>query len=874
MGEVYLAASRGEPGLRKLVVIKRVRAELASDDEYRAMLLEEARFAVRLDHPNIVHTFEVGVFDGRPYLAMEYLEGQPLGRVLRAHGKMPPLLASRLMADALAGLHAAHELTDYDGRPLGIVHRDVSPQNLFVTYAGVVKVVDFGVAKATQSGDKTKSGVLKGKLAYMSPEHVKEEAVDRRADVFAAGIVLWELLTGRRLFKPKHGAHGVALVLYEPIPPPSREAPDVPPALDSIVLRAVERDPAVRWATAGEMREALYDFMRGLPGGLMRRDEVGKIVAHLFERERADAKKRIADFMARAATGSEEQIGALERLSPGSSVPPSSGISNEEEVRTVPARPGAARNEESTPPPAERPEPSKPSEPSTLETVQADEKDEKVTTDTRTSATVSTPGGTPRRAGRGRALGALVGLALVAGAAAFALRPPQAAPPVTPATAAPSTASALPAPPPVMIMAGSGTIGVGAVPALVAGYLRKRGASAVETAPGSGPDTVVVIGTMRPDAKESVLVRSEGTHAGVACLLRKECDVAMAARAADDAEVAEAREKGLGDLRSPLSEHVIALDGISIIVNPSNPVRSLDRDQLGRLFAGEIRDWHEVGGAPGPVALMSHEEGSGTYDLVGALLLRGRRIDARAKLLPDNDALTSSVVLDPSAIGYVGFPFVRGARPLAVGDPGLPALVPSPFTIAGESYLLSRRFYFYTSPLPKPGVLELVDWVASADGQRVLRDTGYVDLEPTLAASAPCDPRCPSRYAAATKHARRLSTDFRFRDAEAHAVAEHEARQLDARAVADIDRVIRFLHLHPSGKVMLLGFVDATGDARADERRAKELARAVDVELAARGARATVVDGFGGEMPLAANRDDWGRRKNRRVETWLEGVSE
>ena len=208
MAEVFLAVRHGHGGFTKLVVIKRLRADLYMSPDgphYRQLLLDEANLAARLHHPNIVQTHEVHDDAGAPYLVMEYLDGQPLTQVvtaaLRAGLRVPVRLALHVVAEVLAGLEHAHALCDYDGAPLAVVHRDVSPHNVFWTYAGDVKLMDFGVARSALGASLTVAGTVKGKLGYMAPEQARGEALDHRADLFAAGIVLWELLAGRRFLR-------------------------------------------------------------------------------------------------------------------------------------------------------------------------------------------------------------------------------------------------------------------------------------------------------------------------------------------------------------------------------------------------------------------------------------------------------------------------------------------------------------------------------------------------------------------------------------------------------------------------------------------------------------------------------------------------
>src|SRR6476659_1558183 len=259
MADVFLSVARGQMGFNKLAVIKRLRQALAEEPSFRNMFLDEARLAARLSHPNIVHTYEVGEQNGVYFIAMEYLEGQSLNKVLkealRRKEGIEPELGARIIADALGGLAYAHALADYDGRPLGIIHRDVSPHNIFVTYDGHTKVVDFGIAKAALSSTETEVGVLKGKVAYMSPEQAMGGRIDQRADLFAMGIVLWELIARQRLMTGDNAANTLHRLMNEPIPRLSAAVPGIDPNLEMIVMRALEKDPALRWQSGQEMRE-------------------------------------------------------------------------------------------------------------------------------------------------------------------------------------------------------------------------------------------------------------------------------------------------------------------------------------------------------------------------------------------------------------------------------------------------------------------------------------------------------------------------------------------------------------------------------------------------------------------------------------------
>jgi serine/threonine protein kinase len=263
MAEVYLALSGDVPGFRTLVVVKRILPHLASNAQFIRMFLDEARLAALLDHPNIVRIIEVG-HDGEDYfLVMELVQGKPLSAVLRKaareHRPPSPALTSYLISQAAHGLAYAHTLTDGDNRPLGVVHRDVSPQNVLISFEGAVKMIDFGVARAFGRVAHTSPGGLKGKIDYMSPEQASAEEVDHRADVFALGVVLWEAVTGRRLFRRETELATMRAIVDDPIPHPS-EIVSIPQELDAIVMRALRKRKDARFASAQEMAVALEKF--------------------------------------------------------------------------------------------------------------------------------------------------------------------------------------------------------------------------------------------------------------------------------------------------------------------------------------------------------------------------------------------------------------------------------------------------------------------------------------------------------------------------------------------------------------------------------------------------------------------------------------
>ncbi|RKH62214.1 protein kinase domain-containing protein [Corallococcus aberystwythensis] len=269
MAQIYLARRPGSDAPDKLLVLKRILPHLSENDEFVRMFLDEARIAARLAHPNVVQIYDLGAEGDTFFIAMEYIHGVDARRLWKrsetAGLPLPVPLVCRILLEACAGLDYAHKKTDATGRPLDIVHRDVSPQNILVTFDGGVKVVDFGIAKAADQATVTRSGVLKGKYSYMSPEQASGQRVDRRSDVFALGVVLHELLTGGRLFKRPSDMLTLSAVAECHVPVPSVVAPRVPVELDAIVLKALAKDPDARYQHAQELQRALEGWLASQP---------------------------------------------------------------------------------------------------------------------------------------------------------------------------------------------------------------------------------------------------------------------------------------------------------------------------------------------------------------------------------------------------------------------------------------------------------------------------------------------------------------------------------------------------------------------------------------------------------------------------------
>ncbi len=266
MAELYLGYTRAMHGFEKLVVLKRILPQYAGNPEFVRMFLDEARLAATLDHANIAHVYDIGEHQGSYFFAMEYVHGQSLLKVMRAvtlaRRPLPIEHSLHVIIGTCAGLHYAHERVGLDGNPLGIVHRDVSPPNVIITYDGLVKVVDFGIAKAETASSSTNVGTLKGKVPYMSPEQCRSEGADRRSDIFSIGILLFELTVGRRLFTAETEIAIMRKITTGGFTPPTAIHPNYPAELEAIVMRALQLDAEHRWPTARHLQIELEEFAR------------------------------------------------------------------------------------------------------------------------------------------------------------------------------------------------------------------------------------------------------------------------------------------------------------------------------------------------------------------------------------------------------------------------------------------------------------------------------------------------------------------------------------------------------------------------------------------------------------------------------------
>jgi eukaryotic-like serine/threonine-protein kinase len=295
MGDVWLAVSCGPAGFSKLVVIKELRSTFVHDAPFLRMFLEEARLSARLSHPNIVQTYEVGEERGTLFIAMEYLDGQSLHRLRRRsqqhHGRALPLaLELPVLLATLRALEYAHEFDDYDGTPLRVVHRDVSPQNVMVTYDGQVKLLDFGIAKALDTSEETRTGTIKGKITYMSPEQAVADDIDHRTDIFGLGVLLAEAICGERFWPKLPQARIFARLVRGELPTIRDRAQNAPEALIDVCERAISVDREARYASARAMRMDLEAVLAAHPELRSSAHDTAAHLAEAFAPERAEVR--------------------------------------------------------------------------------------------------------------------------------------------------------------------------------------------------------------------------------------------------------------------------------------------------------------------------------------------------------------------------------------------------------------------------------------------------------------------------------------------------------------------------------------------------------------------------------------------------------
>jgi phosphate transport system substrate-binding protein len=450
----------------------------------------------------------------------------------------------------------------------------------------------------------------------------------------------------------------------------------------------------------------------------------------------------------------------------------------------------------------------------------------------------------------------IVAIASAAAVVAFAYVARDRGEPTIPALIT-APAATPPAPPRATVIArihGSNTVGAELVPALAEAFLRRR--SGGQVARRATGDDESIVETVGDGPTEAIEIHAHGSATAFTDLAAGTCDLGMSSRRMKNEET-----EALGGLAPAASEHVLALDGLSIVVNPQNPVAKLTKAQIARAFTGDATKWSEVGGGDGPIHVLARDDKSGTFDSFKALALGGRPLVAGALRFEASDRLSDAVAADPLAIGFIGVAYVRSAKAVMVEEKGSEPLIASQTTISSEDYPLARRLYLYTTKSSPDVVRRFVDFALSDDGQAVVRASGFVDLRPACETPATKCARCTPVYKRATAGACRFNVSFRFENRQ----------QLDTRGVRDLQRLSAALSKpeYAGKSLVLVGFSDGSGGPAASLTRSADATKAIAEQLRARGLRVGGTFSFGADMPIADDTTDAGRERNQRVELWL-----
>jgi len=776
--------------------LKVMHGHFAHDEGLRARFAREARLAASIPSDHVAQVLDAGLDEANDVL---YIVMELLeGTTLSREARRRGAFAWPDVLEIMRQL--AHALGA--AHDLAIVHRDLKPANIFLSPsrnasgAVTVKVLDFGIAKAVAASSES-TGALLGTPSWMAPEQtISDVPIGPQADVWALGLLAYLLLTGKHYF-------------------PSANLANATPA---VMLRELVIDPI---GPASE-RAGRVDRRDRLPHGF------DAWFARCLDREPsnrfADARAAYQALALLPAPSPEPPVPTFAEDPPASPSPAS--LAGVDAVATAVAAPQASRASRGS----------------------------RGTPQAHSAPTLGAPTAPP--ASRGRRV-VLLGAAAALGAAAIGGLLLSSRHPAPIAAIADAEVAAAAPVAPVLRLHGSNTIGSELGPALAEAFLKRRtGASVVRRRVGE--DAVSVEAREGDKLLEAIEVEGHGTATAFADLAANRCDVGMASRRIHEDEAA--RDASVGDLRSAASEHVVGLDGIAVVVNPTNAVSTLTRAQLEAIFTGAVRSWAEVGGADGPVAIYARDERSGTFDTFGHLVLRERALGGDARRFESSEALSDAVAADPRAIGFIGLPYIRNAKPVMIQtSAAAAALLPSPVTVATEDYALARRLYLYTPAGGSVVGREFVDFALSDQGQAIVEAAGFVDLRPECDRGAPRCATCAASYLEAVRGACRLSVNFRF-----------DHGQLDTRALRDLQRIATFARRPENAgrSLLLLGLAESAGSREEDLATSQRSAETVAAQLRARGLRVDLARGFG-RAALAADAGAPAAQDVRRVEVWL-----
>ncbi len=784
--------------LERTVAIKRLKIEGLPEETMGGATWQEAMRLAAIRHANIVAVYDMGTENGAPYVVMEYVQGETIEQRLEAGGPLSDEEFGEFALQALEGLTAAHHA--------GLLHRDLKPANIMLARqpsgSSQVKILDFGIARFVDSTAKPdpKQESVTGSVHFIAPEQLNREPVDVRTDLYSLGCVFYYSLAGKYPFDGERIIDVIQAHLRHEVRPLSELRLDLAPELTQWVMALISRQPEMRHASA----QLALQHLHAIHSVTRRTIAIPLPPKSQLPRPPSSPAGAGRNWLVPTLAG----LAALLLLVLAMLLWPRD---------RKPEVAGAAG-------PAPAPAPS------------------------------ASPKSSPTPAPEPAAKPAVV--------AAAETKPDLSKKPEPPTAPMAPIRPAEPPPEVVLRLHGSNTIGAKLAPMLAEEFFKREGANAVDRVPGKTVEDVAVVAHFSNRPPQAMEIAAHGSQTAFEDLAAGTCDIGLASRQVKPEEVQLCDRSGLGDLLAPSCEHVLGLDGLAILVHKDNPLRALTKQQVGDIFSGKINDWSAVGGTPGPIHRHARDAKSGTFDTFKSVVLGSSALQSDATRYEDSNALSDAVAADPGAIGFVGLPYIRQARALAISDEGTQPFFATRFTVAAEDYILSRRLYLYTPVAPQnPLVSKFVEFALRPEGQEVVSHAGFVkqaiDLErPIVPAGA------PTEYAQSVSHAERLSVSLRFRTGKA---------ALDNKALRDLDRICAMLAESANAQrgLMLFGFTDQQGPETANVRMSRERAQIVAHELETRGVKASLVTGFGSALPVATSTDEAGRQRNRRVELWL-----
>jgi phosphate transport system substrate-binding protein len=413
----------------------------------------------------------------------------------------------------------------------------------------------------------------------------------------------------------------------------------------------------------------------------------------------------------------------------------------------------------------------------------------------------------------------------------------------------------------ILRLAGSDIVGDRLAPELAEAFLQAQGAKNIQIISDTNPEKKIAVGILPGDTEpSSIEIAALGSATAFTSLAQETCDIGMSSRRINPDEVAKLVT--LGNMTSAAGEHILGLDGIAVIVNPSNRISELRKDEIRRIFTGDITDWSQVGSFHGLIKIYARDDQSGVFDAFNSLVLAGKPMASAARRFQDSNALSDAVSDDPNAIGFVSLPYIHNAKSIAVSEKGTVALKPTRLTVATEDYPLSRRLYLYTPATARNKYLQMfVAFALSSKGQEVVAANGFVSQNLQHATQTVSN-TAPEEYKLLTEGAERLSVNFRFPAGKS---------EQDSKVQADLDRIASLIADHESDgdRILLFGFADNQGTPEESRTTSLNQAKIVESQLSQRGIKLAVVRGYGSELPIATNDTSEGRERNRRGEIWI-----